>query len=457
MANKVTLGDLQLNINKIHLDPENPRHPPLESDAEIIKNLCSNEYIRNLAKDIAEKGALNPLETIGVIPYENHPGHYIAVEGNRRICSLILLRDPSRAPTKEQQTYFKKLNDDFNIPKTIRVHVFANRQEAKPWIDLRHLGEQSGVGTRRWTTEQQTRAIGNNTKSSSNANRLAVLVLDRLVQQELLAQEQRDRVSITTITRYLGNPAVRGIFGLSSNKELVYTHEANEVEQTLLKLVKDSIIKDENDQFKVNSRAKSAEQIQYAQELQSQGLTPKNLLPNPKPMQDVKKDEESTHTSPKKENSNTTPTKKRSSKNPANLTYIFSRSFEVSTRDPVLSRLRAEAITLKISDFPFSANYLLRAFIERTLILFLKKRGVYSDQLRDNQIVQKTSEQMKNLSANTSIINVVEKAASDKNCYYSLHSIGHAVHGGAIPSQENIRAISDTWLPVLEFILKQLE
>ncbi|GHT94914.1 hypothetical protein FACS1894116_09600 [Betaproteobacteria bacterium] len=128
-----------------------------------------------------------------VIPYAGHPGHYIVVEGNRQTCALILLADPNRAPTSVLKEQFQQLAATAKIPRQIKVHVFANKSKAKPWIDRRHLGPQGGIGTREWNADQKTRAAGGNDKISSRANVLALSVLDRLVQEDFLTPEQRKK------------------------------------------------------------------------------------------------------------------------------------------------------------------------------------------------------------------------------------------------------------------------
>lgn len=434
-----------LQIRRLHLDPKNPRHKPLESDGEVISQLCNAELVAELAQDIATRGTLSPLDVLGVIPYDGHPGHYIAVEGNRRTCALILLSDPSRAPTQALQTQIKRIAANANIPDEVKVHVFPDRKAAKPWIDLRHLGPQGGIGTREWNADQKTRASGSNTKTSSRANTLALAVLDRLVQLGLMTPEQRNQVSLTTITRYLGTPGVRAILGLGSGTELVYTHEASEVDTALSHLVLDSITPKSDGSYQVNSRSNSTDRINYANDLKSRGLSPETPLAAPTPPPPVTTDKVTTSA-----------TKKRSARNPANLPTLFDRSFTVTHRDPMLLRLRDEALKLPLKDFPLSGNYLLRAFVEQTMVLFAKKQGKFSSQMTDEQLTQTCAAELKALGVSGKALSVINKAAGSAAQPHSLHSLGHAVHGASIPTQQNLRAICDTWQPSLRAMLDAL-
>ncbi|MCK0096705.1 hypothetical protein MWU60_14080 [Yoonia sp. F2084L] len=85
-----------ISANRIFLDLENPRVAnPFESEDDAIAWLCDNEDVLTLAKDIREIGP-NPLELVAVMKKGSNA--YVALEGNRRVCALMLLNDPDRAP-----------------------------------------------------------------------------------------------------------------------------------------------------------------------------------------------------------------------------------------------------------------------------------------------------------------------------------------------------------------------
>ena len=94
-----------VSIRGLYLDPKNPRHIPIENQKEIISYLIENEKVKELAKDIAEKGMTNPLDLVGIITENNKK---LVIEGNRRVCALKLLDKPSLAP-KKYQKYFTTL------------------------------------------------------------------------------------------------------------------------------------------------------------------------------------------------------------------------------------------------------------------------------------------------------------------------------------------------------------
>ena len=110
---------VNLPLVRLHLDRENPRHDPVDSEEEAIAKLYEEEKIEALAKDIVTHGAMSPFDGIGVVEMSDNPGHFIAVEGNRRLCALILLNDPDRAPTVASKALFRELSSE-GWPGTVR-------------------------------------------------------------------------------------------------------------------------------------------------------------------------------------------------------------------------------------------------------------------------------------------------------------------------------------------------
>lgn len=108
-------------ISKLKLDTENPRLPSEYSDqATIIQYLLENEKVENLAKDIAQRGA-NPFDMIGVLKNPENEGddEYIILEGNRRICALMLLNNPDLAPNERLKKQFQRFKVESVVPETV--------------------------------------------------------------------------------------------------------------------------------------------------------------------------------------------------------------------------------------------------------------------------------------------------------------------------------------------------
>lgn len=103
-------------LARLHLDPENPRHVPIQDEDKIIGQLMRTEKVQALAKSIVDNGGISPLDAIGVVEMADNPGHFIVAEGNRRTCALKVLSDPKKAPSTTAQRYFQSLAESGRHP-----------------------------------------------------------------------------------------------------------------------------------------------------------------------------------------------------------------------------------------------------------------------------------------------------------------------------------------------------
>ncbi len=75
--------------------------------------------------------------------------------------------------------------------------------------------------------------------------------------------------------------------------------------------------------------------------------------------------------------------------------YVLPSDFVLANGDKSLQRLAKELRQLKPDDgFVFSTNYLLRAVIERIMVLYAKKCGVFKSSLNDRQLTQACHDQL---------------------------------------------------------------
>lgn len=435
-----------IDIKRLHLNPENPRHSPMERQPEIIKALYSSEEVQALARDIANRGALSPLDVIGVYEIPDQPGHYVTLEGNRRTCALILLADPARAPTADARAYLQSVARGRSVPSKVTGFVFPTKEAADQWIDLRHMGAQGGVGTRSWSTDQQANALarrkgGGPASAAARQNLLAHAVLNRLKDTGLISPEQYQAASLTTIARYLTTPAVRALLGLAHHERLEYTHDPAQVEGALRQLVLDSLEKRPGeDQVRVTSRSNADGRRAYAQVLVAEGVAPTSLLPSPV-------------TPPAVNKAAARSTRPTSTRNPNLETRLLTTAFAVNHDDKVLGYLRQEMLKLKVADHAFACNYLLRAFVERVMTLFLVKRDCHRERMTDRDLTQACAREMQAAGAKRGAYDVVNRAGSNDATPYNLACLGAAIHGGHIPTQRDLVKYSHTWQPALRFML----
>lgn len=140
------------------LDPENPRLPDgTSNDREAINRLLAEGYSQMLAlaRDLAERGEGNPTELPIVI---KDGSKYVVLEGNRRFAVLKLLGDPKLADDKSHEAAFERIKKGSGPPpKGLYCAVAKDREQADPWLTLRHTGANDGVGVRGWSAEQAAR------------------------------------------------------------------------------------------------------------------------------------------------------------------------------------------------------------------------------------------------------------------------------------------------------------
>lgn len=424
-------------LARLHLDPENPRHDPIADEDKIIAQLFRAEKVLSMAKDIASKGGISPLERIGVIEMPDNFGHYTVVEGNRRACALKVLSDPQKAPTNAVRTVLTSLAKDANVPTRFPVVVFRDRETARPWLALRHLGQQNGAGTRQWDNTQKTRFA-----RGASPDQLALAVLDRAQAAGWIDAATRKKVGLTTLTRYLGNPVVRAALGLGHRSDLLFTHEVPEVDAALQQFIGDALPRKDGKPPLINSRTRAIDWREYGQSLHARHVAPKTQLHSPiappAPTRQVSK-------------------KKRNPRNPDDRPHVVPSDFVVTNKDKALQRLMFELRSLKPDDgFAFSTNYLVRAVVERIMVLYAKQGQFFVPKMNDRQLTLKCHDTLEAAGVPRTELKNMRIAASNDDALHSLDTLGAAVHGAHLPTRKSLIAVWDNWESGLKLMLDRL-
>lgn len=251
-----------IEVDRIFLYEENPRHEPIQSEPEIIAHLCKDEQVYNLARSISEAGP-NPLELLGVVQI---PGSgaaatkksYQAWEGNRRLCAIKLLNDSDLAPPHLRKDFARLASESDHIPiKTITCVVFDDHDDLKFWMGIIHNGSQTGVGRLDWDAQQKARHFG------SSRNRVALAVLDTAEQMGLISKEEREG-KLTTVQRFLGRPVIREALGIdtSNPEDVTYNRPLEDFQKQLT-----IFINDLRDGVRVTSRHNQTQIDAYGRKL----------------------------------------------------------------------------------------------------------------------------------------------------------------------------------------------
>ena len=370
-----------VNIRALLLDSKNPRHIPIENQKEIINYLIENEKIKELAKDIAEKGITNPLDLVGIIIENNKK---IVVEGNRRVCALKLLDKPDLAP-KKYQRYFTTLQGKVkNHIKKLPVHVFTNREEALPWLSTLHTAS-SNTSRKPWSPEQKTRFDQGVDGKPNHA--AALTILDFSLENNLISPEKSQKV-ITTITRMLSTPEVRDAFGITTGvteRNILINITREEFTAIITQYFNDF----DNPNYNIGSRSNKNDRLDYIQHLKNIGKIPSSRLD--KDIELISGILSTTTTSSAISPKNTTPkrtTKTTKSKSAQLIDY------ELEIPVSKIQSIYSEINNMDIEKHPYATAALLRALIEQSCDYFLLKSG-HSIQFHDGSNTQKIGEKSK--------------------------------------------------------------
>jgi hypothetical protein len=419
-------------FSKLHLDGQNPRHEPTAEEPSIIAYLIRNEQVLPLAQDICNRG-LSPLERLAAIPHPTLDGHFVMVEGNRRLCAIKLLRDPAKAPAADRKA-FKRLSDlKPTLPRKLDVAVFESRELANDWIALKHGGLQGGIGTRNWNASQSSRFLESLT-GGKRPNSLALAVLDYAQDHNILSQPQRASIALTTVTRYLTNPVVRSALGICSASEFLVDVPLDEFNAVLAQFLSDL-----QDGTEVNSRSKSADRASYGRKLLASGLSPSTRLAIP--ISPVAPDEQaaSSQARSKEQQGSSNSKTTRNNRNPDLGTKVVRTGYAVHISDPTTKRVFDELRDLDGSRFPFAAACLLRLFMERTCRAYAKKMGL-GDTGELAPVIGRCAEHMeRKAGATKDVFQVWRTLASNPSHYLSPGHLSSYVHGGSTPVLTELR------------------
>ena len=162
------------------------------------------------------------------MPVGGSSGDYVVLEGNRRITALKLLANPTLGLGFEKSHMAKiasaaKRASVTNSQKIVCV-VVPGRDKADHWLQLRHDGEQDGVGLVKWGRKEKKRLHERLTGKPDPYLGL----LKYLVAEGAISQDESDRVAkkISNLERVLADPHVRNQLGVELNKKegVVSTH-----------------------------------------------------------------------------------------------------------------------------------------------------------------------------------------------------------------------------------------
>lgn len=416
-------------VSRLHLDSHNPRHDVTEDEPLIIEQLVRGEQILPLAEDICERG-LSPLERLAAIPHPTLDGHFVMVEGNRRLCSLKLLRDPAKAPASDRKAFKKLADRKPTLPRSLEIAVFPTRGLANQWIALKHGGQQGGIGTKSWTSSQSSR-FKNSLGNVAKPNSLSLAVLDYAVEVGLLTQDQRAGIALTTVTRYLTNPVVRSALGLTNPNDFLVNVERSEFDLALSRFLEDVI------SGTVHSRSKATDRAEYGRSLIASGHSPATKLAEPYSPADERPSPPAGSAEPASATAGSSP-QRRNNRSPDLGTKVVRSGYAVHITDHSTKRVFDELRDIDASKFTFAAAALLRLLMERVCRAYAKKSGL-GDTGELAAVIGRCAAHMEKSGASKSIFQIWRTLSSNALHYLSPGTLGTYIHGGTTPVLSELR------------------
>ncbi|MBJ9616270.1 hypothetical protein KTE49_11930 [Burkholderia multivorans] len=153
-------------VELLQFDGQNPRledgrDRSLKSDAEIIKSLREVAALGELINSICANTYLDiePLIVIG----EDETGPFTVLEGNRRLASIKLIRDPELAA--ECKITIPEVSDEvMRSTDTVTVYRVGSIEEARAFIGFKHIN-----GPHRWESFAKAKFVTNWYKAGRDA------------------------------------------------------------------------------------------------------------------------------------------------------------------------------------------------------------------------------------------------------------------------------------------------
>lgn len=227
---------LTIPVSNLLIDVENPRLPtPNVGQHEALRELAHDQQgkLIKLAQHIVRNGP-NPAELPIVMPFDER--RYVVLEGNRRLAALRALENPDSfvgALTPALVNALRKLSVDYqqNPVEALTCLVVKDREEARPWIELRHTGENEGAGVVRWDAGEAGRYRA---RAQARVLEPHLQALEFLENRGDLTPETRRDVPTASLKRLISSPLMREKLGVDiDGKKLIIRGNEKRVAKAL--------------------------------------------------------------------------------------------------------------------------------------------------------------------------------------------------------------------------------
>lgn len=214
-------------LDLIKLDQENVRFggDVAQNQREAIDLMMADpedaQKILRLAEHIATYG-LDPTELQLIMP--DSDGGYTVLEGNRRLTALKLLQKPDLCPDEKLVKKFISAHHSVRnrLPAEIECSVVPNRDAGDMWIELKHTGQNGGVGRVNWDSDIRDERRARQTGVDSIGRQIRNLIKDNLHIFSPNTVSDVFTIPVTTLTRLFSSRPAQDAFQIKvESKELI--------------------------------------------------------------------------------------------------------------------------------------------------------------------------------------------------------------------------------------------
>lgn len=438
-------------IANLQVNKENYRFEPVVNQRDAISTMVDDQKdkIITLAKDIIGSG-LNPSDLPIVVEDKSKNNRFIVLEGNRRVVALKLLHRPSLlSENKSYSDKFRKISKDVSQPIIDKINciVYDSKDEAMKWIELKHTGENKGIGTIEWTGLQKSRFRS----IQQGKPEIALQAIDFVLKSENIDDQTKQKIKDVPITtnldRLLGDPDIRDVIGLDKTQgKLITKFPREEVSKGLEKIILDLI--NPINKIKVADIYHKQDRIAYINKFKKKELPDKTkegrkyFTLDSIPISSGKGKGKG----------------KRSKASTSSRKCIIPMECRIRIYDSRVNDIFVELKGLKVGDFPNACSILSRVFLELSLDSYIEKHPAIG-LTDDDKLVKKLRVIADSFEKNDVLtkrqLKPIRLAITSPNKFYSTNTLNAYVHNKNVhPSPKELKI---QWNNIQRFVEKLWE
>ncbi len=452
-----------INYRKLQLDLQNPRFARQDNQLKALAALISDapDKLIRLARDIKAYG-LDPINPLLVISEEN--GYHSVLEGNRRLAAVRLLHGHGLEHIPDNLKYLVPDIYDPSVVTPVQCVIVSTREAAQHWLELRHTGENQGVGVVRWSAAQRERFRPTRTHAAKGLDFLRWA--RRLDPSDSDLQEACDlieRTKITTLGRIAGDPNVRKELGLlyslgdfailnspdADEKFRLLTIEiAGKVTVSQVKNADQRMVYITDFLYRISADDGGDEESPKQDDDQTSSGTDSDS-------DDATQSDSASQDSTSSGTSSRGSRSKEKTKSETPRDTIFS-DIELSSFDSRLLNIVREVKSLKVETYPNTLGVLIRCLLDMSTQEFLENRGVIAKNTPFGRLPSFAERIKKSLSeldpqGTDSSLSAIRSGRSTKHHIFSSSTLHQYVHNRFWnPTPQEVRIIASNIEPLFK-------